>query len=298
MAISINSLHPLFAARASGIDLSRPIDATDFKAIKAAVDQYGVLLLQGPRLTPEEQIGFAGRFGTLEPQNGVLTTGIGSRVTRKRVDISNLDENNAVLSQADRRRMFALGNQLWHTDSSFKQTSASYSLLHAHDVPPEGGETQLVDMRVAWETVPAKLQARIQDLSAEHSIFCQCRCEFPAVRVFGGGGPPRSEPGLRAPREGDKIYERDGTAASRSAAISDRIAAHSIHRLTKVPVSYRPSSRPGGRRPAREEALATKVGFAVDSPLEGDGFEPSVPLRNPRADGRLSRHARSAIGTR
>jgi alpha-ketoglutarate-dependent 2,4-dichlorophenoxyacetate dioxygenase len=68
--------------------------------------------------------------------------------------------------------MFALGNQLWHTDSSFKQTPASYSLLHAHAVPPEGGETQFVDMRVAWETLPPKLQARIQDLSAEHSIFC------------------------------------------------------------------------------------------------------------------------------
>ena len=75
MAISINSLHPLFAARASGIDLSRPIDAADFGAIKAAVDGYGVLLLQGPRLTSEEQIAFAGLFGTLEPQNGVLTTG-------------------------------------------------------------------------------------------------------------------------------------------------------------------------------------------------------------------------------
>src|SRR5690242_2109020 len=83
--------------------------------IEAAVDGYGVQLLQGPKLTPEEQIAFAGLFGPLEPQNGVLTTGIAPRVTRKLVDISNLDENNALLSQADRRRMFALGNQLWHT---------------------------------------------------------------------------------------------------------------------------------------------------------------------------------------
>jgi len=60
----------------------------------------------------------------------------------------------------------------WHTDSSFKQTPASYSLLHAHAAPPEDGETQFVDMRVAWETLPPKLQARIQDLSAEHSICC------------------------------------------------------------------------------------------------------------------------------
>ena len=87
MAISINTLHPLLSARASGIDLSRPIVAADFEAIKAAVDRYGVLLLQGPRLTPEEQIAFAGLFGTLESQNGVLSTGIAPRITRKLVDI-------------------------------------------------------------------------------------------------------------------------------------------------------------------------------------------------------------------
>ena len=129
-------------------------------------------MFKGPTLTPEEQVAFASHFGPLESQNGVLTTGRSARVTPRLVDISNLDENNDVLNQADRRRMFALGNQLWHTDSSFKRTPAAYSLLHAHSVTPEGGETQFVDMRVAWETLPQKLQARIEDLWAEHSIFC------------------------------------------------------------------------------------------------------------------------------
>ena len=66
------------------MDLSRPIDAADFGAIKAAVDEYGVLLLQGPKLSPEEQIAFAGLFGTLESQNGVLSTGIAPRITEAR----------------------------------------------------------------------------------------------------------------------------------------------------------------------------------------------------------------------
>lgn len=172
MTISIDRLHPLFGAKASGVDLSRPIELADFAAIQDAVHEYGVVVFQGPKLTPEEQIAFAARFGTLEPQNGVLKTGGAARVTPKLVDISNLDENNAVLGQADRRRMFALGNQLWHTDSSFKQTRAAYSLLHAHSVTPEGGETQFVDMRMAWETLPAKFQVKIEALWAEHSIFC------------------------------------------------------------------------------------------------------------------------------
>jgi alpha-ketoglutarate-dependent 2,4-dichlorophenoxyacetate dioxygenase len=172
MAFSLSTLHPLFAAQVSGVDPSRPIDPSDWAAIQDALGQYGILVFKGPTLTPEEQVAFASHFGPLESQNGVLTTGRSARVTPRLVDISNLDENNDVLNQADRRRMFALGNQLWHTDSSFKRTPAAYSLLHAHSVTPEGGETQFVDMRVAWETLPQKLQARIEDLWAEHSIFC------------------------------------------------------------------------------------------------------------------------------
>jgi alpha-ketoglutarate-dependent 2,4-dichlorophenoxyacetate dioxygenase len=87
------------------------------------------------------------------------------------VDISNLDEKNAVLAAQDRRRMFALGNQLWHTDSSFKKTPAKYSLLHAHTVTPEGGETQFVDTRAAYDALPERMKMRIETLQAEHSIF-------------------------------------------------------------------------------------------------------------------------------
>ena len=68
--------------------------------------------------------------------------------------------------------MFALGNQLWHTDSSFKAIPAKYSMLHAHSVTPEGGETQFADTRAAWDELPDKMKARVEGLVAEHSIFC------------------------------------------------------------------------------------------------------------------------------
>ena len=74
MTISIDRLHPLFAARVNGVDLFRPIDPVDFETILAAVNTHGVLVFQGPKLTPEEQVAFAAGFGTLEPQNGVLST--------------------------------------------------------------------------------------------------------------------------------------------------------------------------------------------------------------------------------
>ena len=83
-----------------------------------------VLVFQGPRRLPRNR-SRSPAARPVEPQNGVLSTGRPARVTPKLVDISNLDENDAALSQADRRRMFALGNQLWHTDSSFKRTPAA-----------------------------------------------------------------------------------------------------------------------------------------------------------------------------
>jgi alpha-ketoglutarate-dependent 2,4-dichlorophenoxyacetate dioxygenase len=161
----------MFGGDVTNLELSKPLDQAAMDEIQAALDKYAVLIFHGSKLSEQEQIAFAERFGPLEGQNGVLATNVAARVSRKLVDISNLDENNGVLSTQDRRRMFALGNQLWHTDSSFKKTPAKYSLLHAHTVTPEGGETQFVDTRVAYDALPDKMKLRIDALQAEHSIF-------------------------------------------------------------------------------------------------------------------------------
>ena len=64
-------------------------------------------------------------------------------------DISNLDRNNNMLARDDRRRLFGLGNRLWHSDSSFKAVPAKYSLLSARVIPGAGGNTEFADMRAA-----------------------------------------------------------------------------------------------------------------------------------------------------
>jgi alpha-ketoglutarate-dependent 2,4-dichlorophenoxyacetate dioxygenase len=171
MSLKIAKLHPMFGGDVANVDLSKPVDQASLEEIQAALDKYAVLIFHGPKLPEETQIAFAERFGPLESQNGVLATNVVARVNRQLVDISNLDETNTVLGAQDRRRMFALGNQLWHTDSSFKKTPAKYSLLHAHTVTPEGGETQFVDTRAAYDALPERMKVRIETLQAEHSIF-------------------------------------------------------------------------------------------------------------------------------
>ena len=171
MPVEVKQLHPLFVGEIGGVDLREPTDDATFAQIQAAIDKHAVLVFHGHPLSEEQQIAFSTRFGPIEGSNNVLRSNPRTRLDRQLVDISNLDENNAVLSAGDRRRMFALGNQLWHTDSSFKRTPAKYSLLHAHAVTPEGGETQFVDMRAAYDALPSGTKAKIDGLVAEHSIF-------------------------------------------------------------------------------------------------------------------------------
>ncbi|MEM7060705.1 MAG: TauD/TfdA family dioxygenase [Pseudomonadota bacterium] len=175
MAVSVTQLHPMFVGDVTGLDLSDPAADTQYPALQAALDQHAALIFHGPALTQERQVAFCGMFGPLEGEGksvGILKTDIKRRVDVRLADISNLDEEGKVLGQQDRRRMFALGNQLWHVDSSFKAIPAKYSMLHAHSVTPEGGETQIADTRAAYEALPQKMKDRVEDLVAVHSIFC------------------------------------------------------------------------------------------------------------------------------
>lgn len=173
--MEVRELNPGFVGEVHGLDLADPVADTHHPVLHDALDRLGVLVFRGTPMSQERQVAWAGQFGALEGEGknvGVIATGIKRRTVMALADISNLDEDGKVLGQQDRRRMFALGNQLWHTDSSFKATPAKYSALHAHSVTPEGGETQFADLRAAYDALPEKMKDRIDGLVAEHSIFC------------------------------------------------------------------------------------------------------------------------------
>src|SRR2546430_12976616 len=84
---------------------------------------------------------------------------------------STPDAGGRVRARDDRRNLFNLGNQLWHTDSSFKQIPAKCSLLSARELPSSGGETEFADLRAAWEALPEARKHELEGLVVEHSIF-------------------------------------------------------------------------------------------------------------------------------
>ncbi len=177
--LRLTPLHPLFAARAEGLDLRHPLDAAEVAAITAAMDRYAVLVFPGQHFEGDQQLAFGRHFGEVEDVPTLVDQGRRRLADNRVNDISNLGVDGNILPADDRRRMFNLGNLLWHSDSSFKPVPAQYSMLHARVIPPEGGETEFADMRAAWDALPEKMKAEVRDLVCEHSlIFSRAQLGF------------------------------------------------------------------------------------------------------------------------
>ncbi|MBR0679796.1 TauD/TfdA family dioxygenase [Roseomonas eburnea] len=171
MPLSLRPLHPLFVAEATGVDLRQPPSPGLADEIHRAMDSYAVLVFPGQELDDEQQMAVGRALGKLEPTRGVVDAHKHRLKHQEMNDISNLDTDGKLLAADDRRRMFALGNRLWHSDSSFKPIPAKYSMLHARVIPPEGGDTEFADMRAAWDALPEKDKAKVKGLTTWHSLI-------------------------------------------------------------------------------------------------------------------------------
>lgn len=180
-ALRCEPINPYFGARAEGLDLSQPLSPDEIDELRAAMDHYGVLVFPAQDLTDEQQAAFAQQFGVIEDTPTLVDQERRRLPNMKINDISNLGADGKLLAADDRRRMFNLGNLLWHSDSSFKATPAYWSMLQARIIPPEGGQTEYVDTRVAWDHLPDKMKALVRDLVTEHSlIFSRAQLGFAA----------------------------------------------------------------------------------------------------------------------
>ena len=167
MSLTTKPLHRLFGAEIVGIDVKRVDDAT-FAEIVAAFEEYSVLLFRGQSLGDDEQIAFSRRFGPLETTIRSIAT---QECTPNHIaNLSNVDADGRLIPAGDKRNVYNAGNQMWHSDSSFKKVPAHASLLSAREIPPVGGETQFASMRVGYSRLPEDLRRFLDGKEAIHSF--------------------------------------------------------------------------------------------------------------------------------
>jgi alpha-ketoglutarate-dependent 2,4-dichlorophenoxyacetate dioxygenase len=172
MSISFKQLHEHFVGEVSGIDLREYLTPDQVQEIHEGMDRYGVLVFHDQDLTDDQQVAYTKNFGELELAIGSNVLKANERRLRlEMADVSNLDQNGEVLARDDRRRMFNLGNRLWHSDSSFRITPSKFSLLSCRSEPPKGGDTEFAFMPAAYDRLDAETKAKIEGLVTEHSLI-------------------------------------------------------------------------------------------------------------------------------
>jgi alpha-ketoglutarate-dependent 2,4-dichlorophenoxyacetate dioxygenase len=171
MTLTFRKLHALFVAEVSPIDLRQVYDQETLDQLRTGMDEYAVLVFRNQPLTDDEHLAFAQRFdGRLHTKTGISALRKNRFGNEALADVSNVDENGDILKPDDRRRMYGLGNRLWHTDASFQDPPGRYSMLSAKIVPAAGADTEFADMRAAYDALPAEMKALLEGLRVHHSI--------------------------------------------------------------------------------------------------------------------------------
>jgi len=162
-AFDIELFDAPLGAEILGLDLSRPLSPRQFQRIHKAHLDHHLLVFRDQRITPRQQIDFSRRFGPLQIhvlRNFQLPS------HPEVLIISNIIEDGKPIGLGD-------AGHFWHSDLSYKERPSLGSLLHAQELPEEGGDTLFANMHLAWDTLPAALRHAVQDARAEHSYLTQ-----------------------------------------------------------------------------------------------------------------------------
>ena len=161
--ITIAPLGDVLGAEVIGLDLSRPLADEDFARIHRAHLEHHVLVFRDQRITPGQQVDFSRRFGPL--QIHVLSQ-FALAGHPEILMISNIKENGQPIGLGD-------AGHFWHSDLSYVEKPSLGSMLHAQELPAEGGDTLFANQHLAWDWLPAHLQTAVQGLRAEHTYLAR-----------------------------------------------------------------------------------------------------------------------------
>lgn len=193
--MQVQAITPYIGAEITQVDIK---DASQHEALVAALGKYGVIVLRDQQLTPMEQIQVAERFGSINVNRFFQAHPEHPQIA---MVVKTAEQQGAV-------------GESWHTDHSYDQEPAAYSMLYAKQVPDCGGDTLFVSTTTAYDQLSPSMQNYARILTAGHS----------SRQVFGFS-------------QVDTEQYQDGRLSNAELAIQD--ALHPV--VIKHPICGRPS---------------------------------------------------------
>jgi alpha-ketoglutarate-dependent 2,4-dichlorophenoxyacetate dioxygenase len=195
-------LHDEFGVRVTGIDLKDGPVEDMAETLHELIDRHSLLVFPDQFLDDGAQLRLTRALG--EPEAEHVTLGNTGKVVYFGT-IGNIAPDGSKLGNADRKVFFQTGNNMWHSDSSFREVPTYVSIMSAHEVPDEGGETLFVSQRAAHARLPEAMKAEIEPLVAIHDyVFSRTKVHPEAVSPSHAASlpPVRQKVVRRNPRTG------------------------------------------------------------------------------------------------
>jgi len=156
------AIHPFpgapLGAEVIGLDLSLPLATADLARLRRAHLDYHVLVFRDQHITPAQQVDFSRHFGALQIH---VLRNFQLPEQPEVLVISNIQQDGKPVGLGD-------AGHFWHSDLSYKETPSLGSMLHAQELPAEGGDTLFANQHAAWDALPDDLKREVEGLQAEH----------------------------------------------------------------------------------------------------------------------------------
>ena len=143
--IEVKPLAGALGAEIGGVDLARLDDET-FSEIQAAWLEHLVVFFRNQKITPQEQIAFAKRFGDIHYHPFM----------------KGMEEHPEILEIIKEEGDTKAFGETWHTDQMFNPRPAKATILYAKETPAVGGDTMFANMYLAYETLSAPMKAVVE----------------------------------------------------------------------------------------------------------------------------------------
>ncbi|MEU9092872.1 TauD/TfdA family dioxygenase [Streptomyces sp. NPDC048428] len=150
MSLEIRRIGGHIGAEVIGVDLSNELSGPVFSQVRQGLLEHKVLFFRDQKITDEDQLAFAGRFGPLTQKHPMMRT-VGGKPQVIAVDGED--------QRADH----------WHTDISFTPTPSMGTTLRSVVLPPYGGDTLVANGEAAYKQLPSELREIADRLWAVHT---------------------------------------------------------------------------------------------------------------------------------
>lgn len=197
-------LHDDFGARVTGVDLTGALSAELIADLHAAIDEYSVLLFPEQAMSDDAQLRLTEALGEVEESH--IAYGRTGEIVNIGT-VGNVIDADSKRDESDPHTRALKGNNMWHSDSSFRLVPTYVSILHAYEVPDEGGHTEFVSQRAAYSRLDADSRAEIEPLHVLHDYVFSRTKTAPVDDNHAASLPPIEQRLVRTnPRNGRRNY--------------------------------------------------------------------------------------------